>query len=216
MIVIADIEQYDDEYWKLKAGRPSASQLPKIVTSTGKKSTSWPDMVFKFAAERETGKVEDSFSGKWTDRGSEMEAEAREAYSFIMDADVKEVGMVFSDERRLWLCSPDGLMESGGLEIKCPSQGVHKRYCHENKLPTIYSPQVWGSLWICDELEWWDFFSYHPDMKPFRIRVTREDEGYKKYVEALETFLPEFVKEIDAVSFPSIKENLKNKEKVAA
>lgn len=199
-MIIVNCEQYSPEWWELRLGKPTASTFSKIVTSTGKKSTSWKDMAYKFAAELERGKADETFRSEAMKRGSEMEDEAREFYAFSYDEKVEQVGLVFANEKRLWSCSPDGLMPKRGLEIKCPTPGVHKKYSYEGKLPTTYKPQVYGSLWICDEVDEWDFFSYHPDMEPFLITVDRDDKGYKTYVEAIEKHLPEFVADVKRIA----------------
>lgn len=200
-MIIETFEQYSKAWWEGRRGLPTASSFSKIVSSTGKKSASWKEYAFKKAAEIETGKVEKTYKSKDMDRGTELEPEARENYEFITDIKMEQVGMVFRDEKKLWACSPDGLNldVKKGLEIKCPIASTHKKYCYENRVPTEYKPQVYGSLWICDEIETWDFMSYHPDMKPFIITVTRDDEDYKNYIKALSKYLPEVVDFITAI-----------------
>ena len=205
-MIIEDFPQYSEAWWASRVGIPTSSNFEKIVTSTGKKSTSWPNFAYKLVGEILAGKCEESFSNEWMDRGKELEAEARKAYEFYTDKTVVEVGSVYPNKKKLWSCSPDGFVlpnqsepSKGGLEIKCPNQGTHARYLHEKELPTKYKPQVYGSLWICNDLEWWDFFSYHPDMPYFLKRITREDNGYKIYSKALAEYLPDFVKNVSSI-----------------
>ena len=56
-MIIETFEQYSDAWWSGRRGALTASQFGKIVTSTGKKSTSWQAYAFKKAAEIETGKT---------------------------------------------------------------------------------------------------------------------------------------------------------------
>jgi len=191
-MIIKTFEQYTDEWWSGRRGLPTASQFGKIATLTGKKSTSWKTYAFKKAAEIVTKKTEDTYKSEAMLRGTELEPEARQAYSFITGIDIDQVGMVIKDDKSC-LCSPDGLSikEKKGLEIKCPIASTHIKYLYENKLPTDYKPQVYGSLWICDEIETWDFMSYHPDMKPLILTIDRDDKEFKTYCEALEKYIPE-------------------------
>jgi len=205
-MILLDCPQYSDEWWQSRVGIPTSSNFDKIVTSTGQKSKSWSTFAYKLVGEKLSGKCEDSYSSAWMDRGKELEAEARKAYEFYQDRTIIEVGAVYRNEKRLWSCSPDGIglptqtdKTKGGLELKCPNQGTQSKYLHKKVLPLEYRPQVYGSLWICDELEWWDFFSYHPDMPYFLIRVDRNDEGYKVYSEALDKFMPQFIKDVDNI-----------------
>ncbi len=201
-MLIETFEQYSEQWWSGRRGIITVSKFEKIVSSTGKKSKSFNKLAFQYAAEIETGKKEETYNSYDMQRGTELEPEARQAYEFIFDCEIDQVGLVFKDENKECACSPDGirLKIKRGLEIKCPKPGTHKQYRYENKVPTKYKPQVYGSLWICDELESWDFMSYHPDMKPFIITVTRDDKDYKTYVEALEKYLPEFNELVKKIS----------------
>ena len=199
-MIIETFPQYSDEWWDARLSIPTASIFKDIVTSTGKKASSFLTTACKLAAERERKKRDETFESKWMKRGTELEPEARSAYELITGHEVKEVGLIFQNEQRLWSCSPDGITIKGGLEIKALSPGVHIQYRHEKKVPTKHRPQVYGSLWIADELEYWDFFSYHPDMRPFLLRTTREDMDFKKYVFALESYMPLFVETVKEIA----------------
>lgn len=202
-MIICDHDQLTDEWFQERLGRPTVSMFDKIVTSTGQKSKSWNTAAYEKAAEIIAGKHEETFTSEWMQRGTDMEETAREAYQFLTDTTVIQVGVVFRDKHRRWSCSPDGIVlpnqkckVKGGLEIKNPKMSTQAAYLHKKVLPTTYKPQVYGSLWICDELEYWDFFSYSPDMPHFLIRTDREDEGYKKYAEALDKYMPKFVEDV--------------------
>jgi hypothetical protein len=78
------------------------------------------------------------------------------------------------------------LIEDGGVEIKCPSPGVHVGYLLANKVPTEYKLQILGSLLVTNR-DWWDFISYHPDMESLIVRTYRKnvDEELKTLEKAL-------------------------------
>jgi len=200
-MIIEYFPQYSQEWWDARIGIPTASKFDKLVSSTGKKSTQWKSYAYKKAAEIDTCKIEDTFKSKDMERGTMLEPIARSDYNFITGIEMQEVGIVYPDSNKLCSCSPDGLsiVNKKGLEIKCPKASTHKEYEHKNVLPTKYKHQVFGSLWICDEIETWDFMSYHPDMKPFITTIDRENEEYKTYIKMLASFLPEvseFIKKV--------------------
>jgi hypothetical protein len=203
---IIDCEQYSERWFKERLSIPTASMFSHIVTSTGKKASSFEQCAFEKAAEIKSGEPENSEPTEWMKRGTEMEATARAMYEIETRYSVIEVGMIKNDAGTC-SCSPDGLIPIkycpavsssplfiGGLEIKCPKQSTQMKYLYKKELPLEYRPQVWGSLWVADEVGWWDFYSYHPKMDSFRIGVTRESKGYKEYAEALDKYMPEFVK----------------------
>lgn len=188
-MIIVDCEQGSEEWFEARRGIPTASNFSKIITSTGKPSTSANGYMNKLLAEWLMNKPLDSFKSEWMDRGNELEPEARNSYEFDRDIDVQKVGLVYKDDRKLISASPDGIIgENGGLEIKCPSPGIHVEYLLANKIPSIYFPQVMGNLWVC-EREWWDFYSHNPDMEPLIIRVERDE----KYIKSLEGAVEKFV-----------------------
>lgn len=191
MIRMDNIEQGSDEWFKARCGIPTASSFDKIVTSTGKASTQSQAYMNALLAEWITKNKSSVKQNEWMARGVELEPEARSTYEFINDVVVDETGIVYKDESRLVSCSPDGLMQDRGLEIKCPAPGTHVGYLLSGKIPTTYKQQVQGSMWVCD-LDKWDFMSYHPDIKPMIITVCRDD----KFLVSLEMAMNDFIDEL--------------------
>lgn len=171
---INNCEQGTEEWFAARLGIPTASAFKNIYTSGGKASTSASVYAHKLIAERLMGYHPESYTNEAMERGIELEGEARGLYQFAQDEECRQVGFVTLDDGSTG-CSPDGLIDSGGLEIKCPSPHVHVKYLLAGKCPAEYVPQVQGSIWIC-EADWWDFMSYHPDMQPLIVRVYRDDE----------------------------------------
>lgn len=201
-MIIETFKQYSDEWWEGRRGIPTASSFAKIVSGTGKKSKSNGDLAYRYASEIQSGITELSYMSAEMKAGTDREPEARHCYNFITGRTMEQIGMIFPDEKRQCGCSPDGidLLDKRGLEIKCPLSGTQMKYLYENRIPPEHAAQVYGSLWICDELDSWDFMSYHPHLKIVIVNVTREDEGYKTYTAALEKYLPEFIKLVKKIA----------------
>ncbi len=71
--------------------------------------------------------------------------------------------------------SPDAFVgDDGGAEIKCPNATTHVGYIRAGVLPDNYKCQVHGYMVVTGRL-WWDFFSYHPGLRPFHLRVVSDD-----------------------------------------
>ena len=178
-MIITDHEQGSLEWFESRLGIPSASGYSKLVTSTGKKASTFDDYCYQLACERITGERTDTFKTPAMERGNELEEEARTAYEFIYEKTVTETGFIL-DQSKLFGCSPDGLImvDNGyehGLEIKCPMAKTHLKYLDKGKLPTEYKAQVHGCMLVTG-LEYWDFISYHPQIEMFFIRVERDEE----------------------------------------
>lgn len=164
----------------------------KIITSQGKPvtaSTTDTYMNTLLAEWLVSGQVE-SYQSEWMARGTELEPRARAFYELETGKEVKQVGFVKHDFLDVG-GSPDGLSDTGGIEIKCPAPQTHVKYLLQQKCPADYIPQVQGSMWLCERDEW-DFLSYHPDMSPLLITVTRDDA----FIETLESLVTKFLEKM--------------------
>ena len=183
-MIILDHEQGSDEWFAARLGRPSASMFNKLITSTGKPSTSASKYIDELVDERLNGVRAPVYVNEHMERGTRLEPEAREYYEFLTDQKVTEYGFILDDSEEFG-CSPDGLIKDndgifeGGLEVKCPANMVG--YHRDNKsFVTKYKQQVMGCMMITGA-KWWDLMAYS-DKKPHHliIRVERDDEYIEK------------------------------------
>lgn len=189
MIVIDDIIQRSPEWYKEHAGKPGASSFNKIITTRGESSKQATDYAYQLAGEYLLGTIEQGYVSHAIQAGIDREEEARNRYMWDYDVEVKQVGMIYKDERKDRLCSPDGLVEgkNRGLEIKAPMLKTHIKYLLGGKLPTEYFCQVQGSMYITGFNEW-EFMSYYPGLEPFIITAKRDEEFIAKLDRALDEF----------------------------
>ena len=187
MIIVDDIIQGSDQWHDAKCGVPSSSNFSRIVKKDGSPSGSQDGYIWELAEEIITGEKLNTFQSRAMQTGTAREPDARKLYSFIKDVEVKEVGVCYRDEEKSELCSPDGLMEKGGVEIKSPLLKTHDMYLYKNELPAEYHRQVHGSLWVTG-LEYWDFMSYFPNVKPLIIRVYPDVGFMNKLAEEMQAF----------------------------
>lgn len=186
-MLVLDVEQGSDEWFAARVGIPSASCFNKIATGSGQSSKQAEDYAYQLAGERITGQKTETYQTPAMARGIELEAEARELFEFIHDIEVKQVGLVYFDDRKRYSCSPDGLMDDCGLEIKCPSMHVHIKYLIKGGLPADYYQQVHGSMHVTGLKAWW-FMSYYPGLPPFIIKVERDETFCTKLATLLDVF----------------------------
>lgn len=189
-IYVTDIEQGTPEWRSMRLGIPTASCFDRIVTpAKGELSAQSGTYLNELLAEWLSGAPGDSFTSGWTERGTELEPEARAYYAFERDADVQQVGFVFADSTRMVGCSPDGLVADGGIvEFKCPKPSTHIGYLLAGSLPTTYRAQVQGSLMVTGR-EWCDFVSYCPALPTLIVRVERDVEFIVRLRAALAAFI---------------------------
>lgn len=190
MYTILEMEQRSAEWFKARAGVPSASEFDKIVTLTGEASKSRKKYMYQLVGEKLGAIVEDSYQNQAMLRGIELEAEARSLYEIARDS-VKEVGFCLHESG--FGASPDGFVgEDGLVEIKCPTLAVHIEYLLNNKLPVEYVQQVQGQMLVTDR-KWNDFVSYYPGVKPLIVRVERDE----KFISLLKSELVLFINELN-------------------
>ena len=206
-MIISNCKQGSPEWSLARIGIPTASEFSKLVTSTGQPSKSMSDYARVLAAESWAGKPVDGWNGnKYTDRGKELEPEARAWYEFQTGQEVAEVGFVTDDLKR-YGCSPDGLIRpDGGVEFKCCIAKEHIKYLEyiakHHKAPSGFVAQCQGEMYVC-ELDWVDLVFYHPDLPCKILRQTpngsfiRMLKAQIKAVEAERNIVLRFLKEQD-------------------
>ena len=181
---ISNFEQGSQEWLESRLGRPTASNFSKLITPTGKPSSSADAYINELIAQRITGELPEFYSNAAMERGNELEPAAKTLYELMNDVEVVEVGLCLHDTFECG-ASPDGLVgNDGGIEIKCPLPHTHVSYLRDGKVPSKYIPQIQGCLWIA-EREWWDFMSYNPSMQDLIVRVYRDEAYIKKLADAV-------------------------------
>jgi len=177
------MDQGGDEWFKARLGIPTASKFATVMAKGEGKTRS--EYMRKLAGEIITGEVTESFSNSHTERGKEMEDEARQTYAFINSVEPELVGFIRNGEKG---ASPDSLIGViGGLEIKTALPHIQIDRLERNRLPPEHKAQVQGNLWISDR-EWWDFVSYWPRLPMLCVRVFRDEDYIKTMSDEIDRF----------------------------
>lgn len=180
---ILEMEQGTEAWLKSRLGKPSASGFAKLITRTGKPSTSADSYINQLIFEQLTQQPTQHHVSDAMARGTELEPDARTNYEFLTGLEVAEVGFVLSDCEK-YGCSPDGLInDDGGLEIKCPIGTTMVKYLRDpNELVKTYYQQIQGCMWVTGRT-WWDAFAFHPDTPHVLVSVERDEEFIEKLAE---------------------------------
>ena len=176
-----NVEQGSEAWFQNKLGRLTASKYSTLMS--GKSTKGYNDLIHDISCEIISGKMEETYSNDDMQRGTELEGDARKLYEELFDKDVSQIGLCIPDEDNEfhnWIgISPDGICEEGLLEIKCPKAKTHWNYIQKGIMVTTYRWQVQGQLYVTGA-EWCDFMSYHPDLKPFIIRVYPDEQMHNE------------------------------------
>lgn len=175
---IHDHEQNTPEWMAARLGKPTASSASKLVTSTGAESKSMEAYAEKLACDLFAGKDIEAWEGNaYTERGHEIEPEARSWLEFERNIDIQEFGFCTDDDER-YGCSPDGVIASDGglVEIKCLPKGHLKALLYWNKngkAPAEYLPQVHMQMLVMNA-PYCLLTYYHSDLPRVVIEIERD------------------------------------------
>lgn len=202
---IHQCEQGTQEWLRLRAGIPTASEFDQIVTPGGKASKSEERYMFTLLAEKLMGRPTTGHVSWWMERGSQTEADAVSFYELQKDLDTVPVGFITNDAETVG-ASPDRLVgEDGLLEVKCPSEWVHMAYLLGSGSPyEAYKCQCQGQLWITGR-KWVDVLSFHPDLPPALTRIGRDES----FIELLAAGVTAFSEQLEKLYVLSLQRGLK-------
>jgi putative phage-type endonuclease len=191
------MEQRTDEWFAARLGKVTASRVADVVakTKTGY-SASRENYMADLIVERLTGQKASSFSNAAMEWGTEQEPNARAAYSARTGELVEEVGFIDHPAIPMSGASPDGLVNEGCVEFKCPNTATHLEYLLAGKPPEKYVTQMQWQM-ACAGRPWCDFVSYDPRLSErlqlLVVRVPRDDD----YIKMLEQEVTIFLQELD-------------------
>lgn len=185
-MIIIECEQRSESWYQARLGRFTASNFSSVMS---KPTTSvYKNLISCVAGEIITNEIEESYQNDAMLRGIELEPIAAKEYESVF-GDVDEVGFCIPDEEDMlheWVgVSPDRMQDNGLIEIKCPLIKTHLEYIKQNKLPNEYKWQVQGQLMVTG-LDYCDFMSYYPKLKPFIIRIYPDLEMHNELRERFE------------------------------
>jgi predicted phage-related endonuclease len=186
-----DVIQGTDEWYQLRCGLLTASEM-KLIITPGKLQAANNDKMrghfYELMAQRTTEYVEPHYISDDMLRGDDDEKEARDIYTKNF-APVQEVGFITNDKWGFTLgYSPDGLVGDDGLiEIKSRCQKWQMQTIMENAVPDEYMIQIQTGL-LVSEREWCDFISYCGGLPLYPKRVYADEKIQTAIIAAATAF----------------------------
>jgi len=176
-VKIIDCQQGTLEWLEARTQCATASELDSLISPTLKIRTGDTPATYLYRklAERWLGRPIQTYSGGAMEQGSILEAEALPWYELRHRCSVKRVGFITTDDGSFG-CSPDGMLDGHGMEIKCPQEHAHVRWLLGGVCPPDHYLQVQGGMFVTGFAEW-VFVSYCRSFPPLVVRVPRDDEA---------------------------------------
>lgn len=199
-IIITDFEQNSPEWYRARLGSVGASSVDKIITSKGEPSKQRTDYLYQLAGEILTGRAEETYQSQAMINGHEREAASRVLFEMIYGIEVKQCALVYKDERKLFHCSPDGLVwDNEPLELKNPMMKTQIKYLLSGNLPPEYFIQTQMQLYVCEKERGY-FMSCYDGLRPLIVPVYRDEAFLAKLEHELETFVCELAEIVEKLS----------------
>ena len=186
---ISPFAQQTVEWLQARCGLPTASEFDNLVSPTGEiRKGKMPESYLNLkVAEWWSGTVAMNLGIFDMEQGRILEDEAIPWFELEYNTKIQRVGLVTNNEGTVG-CSPDGLLDESGIEIKCPASHTHVGYLLKGVLPPEYIHQVQGAMYVTGRDEW-KFVSYRRRMPKLVLTVGREPDYQEMLDEALELFL---------------------------
>lgn len=194
--------QRSPEWLAIRCGKLTASDAKDIFAKGrgAEEATTRRDLRCKLVAERLSGQPQsDDYMNDAMRHGIETEDAARRCYEAETGLIMTPVGFLAHDTLAAG-CSPDGLVDDGLLELKCPKTFTHLVYRSDvSALVEKYRVQLTHALWVSGA-PWIDVASFDnrlPGRLAFvRTRVTRESVDLAAHEAAVVKFLNEVDRDV--------------------
>jgi putative phage-type endonuclease len=188
--------QRTDEWFAARVGKVTASRVADAVART---RSGWGASRANYEAEllveRLTGQPAPRFSNAAMQWGTDTEPFAIAAYEFYTDLTVFPVGFVDHPRIAMSGASPDGMVDDGLVEIKCPNTATHIQTLLGSPIDDKYIKQMHWQM-ACTDRNWCDFVSFDPRMpEEMRIHITRVQRD-QALIDSLEKDIAEFIQEL--------------------
>ena len=156
------------------------------------------NLKIEILCERMTGDIMDKFVNQAMQWGIEKEPEAKAAYESKTGRIIRDVG--FIDHPRIQFCgaSPDGFVDDGLIEIKCPTTATHVSWILDGGIPEEHIPQMTLQAAVTGR-GWVDFVSYDPRMPETQQLLVRRFYPTAGQIAEIEAEAEKFLAEVDAL-----------------
>jgi putative phage-type endonuclease len=186
--------QRTESWYAARLGHLTASRLNDAfdLLKNGSEGAKRQQYRLELVAERLTGLPTDFFENAAMRHGTETEPYARSAYEAERGVMAQEVGFIKHPTLDWAGASPDGFIDNGLIEIKCPTTTTHIQTVLAGVVPEKHKNQM---LWqmLCTGRKWCDFVSFDPrlpeELQLFILRYEPTSEELQQCQEKAIHFL---------------------------
>jgi putative phage-type endonuclease len=188
------------EWFNARTGKLTASRMRSAMKrlKNGEDSAERKNLKIEILCERMTGDIVDKFVSTAMQWGIEKEPEAKAAYEAKTGRIITDVG--FIDHPRIEFCgaSPDGFVDDGLIEIKCPNTSTHVGWILDGGIPEEHKAQMTLQAAVTGR-SWVDFVSYDPRMPEAQQLLVRRFYPTPAEIAEIEEEAKKFLQEVDVL-----------------
>jgi putative phage-type endonuclease len=188
------------EWFNARTGKLTASRMRSAMKrlKNGEDSAERKNLKIEILCERMTGDIVDKFVNTAMQWGIEKEPEAKAAYETKTGRLVQDVG--FIDHPQIEFCgaSPDGFVDDGLIEIKCPTTATHVSWILDGGIPEEHEAQMILQCAVTGR-SWVDFVSYDPRMPEAKQLLIRRFYPTAEQIAKIEKEAEQFLQEVDGL-----------------
>lgn len=175
-----------------RAGVLSASELGELVKlnfdlRTGEMVQT---LLARKLAEKWSGPIASeagAFAGSWAMiQGQILEEQAIPWLEFTQGITISRPGFLMNDSRSFG-CTPDGIFDETGVEIKCFQHVNAVKTLLDGEVPREHLAQIHGGMYVTG-FKRWMFLSYHRSFPKLLLTVDRDEEIQQKIAKAVAYF----------------------------
>lgn len=188
------------EWFNARTGKLTASRMRSAMKrlKNGEDSAERKNLKIEILCERMTGDIVDKFVSTAMQWGIEKEPEAKAAYEAKTGRIITDVG--FIDHPHIEFCgaSPDGFVDDGLIEIKCPNTSTHVGWILDGGIPEEHKAQMTLQAAVTGR-SWVDFVSYDPRMPEAQQLLVRRFYPTAAEIAEIEEEAKKFLQEVDVL-----------------
>ena len=184
--------QRSQEWFDARLGKVTSSRLADILGEGKKERFTQTALSYldELIAETMTG-ITDTFASPAMQWGTDQEPFAIERFEAEKMEKVYPVGFIESKVNPLYGGSPDGIIGSDIIEVKCPSSKNHLK-CFFEGMDTKYMAQIQSNIYLTDAKMCY-FISFDPrilknDKQIYIQEIPRDEEYIAKLLARVDEF----------------------------
>lgn len=187
-------------FMNARCGKLTGSRMKwaKKRLKNGDDSEKRKDLKVEILCERMTGDIVDKYVNGPMQWGIEKEPEAKAAYEAKTGRIVQDVGFIDHPTIEFLGASPDGFVDDGLIEIKCPTTATHVSWILDAGIPDEHKDQMVLQCAVTGR-SWVDFVSYDPRMPEPQQLLVRRFYPTPGEIAEIEEEAKKFLQEVDVL-----------------